>query len=109
MSATIMFLMTQAAYTITPLFLHRGAPWKQPFYKNLPMLILFLVNVVLTTLLFFFTKRLKSLTLVPIPVKWAGILLGIVVGFGIFAGAYSKLIEALKLHERLEERDALQA
>ena len=56
------------------------------------MLILFLINVVLTILLFFFTSKLRSITLVPIPLKWAGILLGIIVGFGLFAGAYTKLI-----------------
>ena len=65
------------------------------------MLILFLINVVLTILLFFFTSKLRSITLVPIPLKWAGTLLGIIVGFGLFAGAYTKLIEALRLHERL--------
>lgn len=62
------------------IFIYRSNPWKQPFYKNILLLILFIFNFIQTFFLFFGTRYLGFLKAVEIPIKEAGISLSIIMG-----------------------------
>ena len=100
MSATVIFLLiTTFAIFMAPAFM-RGAPWKQPFYTNIPRMVLLIINIIALGLIYFFTAELPALTKVPISRRWAAIELGVGVGTGIVLIVYNKIIEGLRLHER---------
>ena len=47
-------------YSFYPLFFHLAAPWKLPFYRNFPLFLLFLANVIASIVFFFTTKQLQG-------------------------------------------------
>jgi hypothetical protein len=62
-STTIVFLMMNVAFILTPAILHRNSPWKQPLYKNLWLLILTILNMIIIIAIFFLTKYCDFITL----------------------------------------------
>ena len=96
----MVFLTGNIVFTYMALVIYRGHPWKEPVYGNKIFFITIVLNMFLTTLLFFITEHLTWMGLVEIGKKEAGISFAIMMAFAIVAGIYNKIIEALKLHKK---------
>ena len=99
-SATLLFVSIIPVFLFMGVFIYRSSPWKEPFYKNIALTILFVLNFIQMFLLFFGTKYLSFLGCIEIPVKEAGICLGIMLGTMVVDGLYNLVIEKMAFHER---------
>ncbi len=53
---TCIFLLVLPNFSIYPLYFYIGQPWKQKIYKNIPLLILLILNCIACIIIFFSTK-----------------------------------------------------
>lgn len=100
-SSTINFLMSVLFYSSLPLFVYRSSPWKEPIYKNIPLISLVLINIFLIIPIYFFTSQLSFLDLQPIGIYYAGIILAIIGGSCVVCGIANLIIEKCKFHESI--------
>jgi hypothetical protein len=68
-SSSLIFLMLIVMYTLLPLFIYRGDPWKQPLYKNGILTFLIVMNSIMFFTIYYTTSYLSILDLVPIGTK----------------------------------------
>jgi hypothetical protein len=70
-------------------------------YKNIPLLLLIIVNLALIIPFYFYTASLSFLDLQPIGQSYAAIVLGITIASCIVSWIINYIIDELKMHERL--------
>lgn len=68
-SGTVVFLMIIIIYSFLPAFIYRSHPWKQQIYKNIPLSFVIVVNVILVFTIYYTTKYLSFIDVVPIGTK----------------------------------------
>lgn len=76
-SSTANFLIVILIFTLLPIFIYRSAPWKEPFYKNIVLLILILLDLGAIICMYLFTSQLSIIDLLPIRLREAIIMFGI--------------------------------
>jgi hypothetical protein len=78
-SATTMFICIIFIFIFMGLFIFRSSPWKEPLYQNKPLTVLLILNFVAVLFLFFGTKYLSFLNIVPLETRIAGVIFAIMV------------------------------
>jgi hypothetical protein len=91
-STTVNFLIIILEFTLLPIFIYRSSPWKEEIYKNKPLSLLIVINLVLIVPFFFETANLSFLDLQPIDPSSAGIIFAIIIFACIDCGIVNKII-----------------
>ena len=99
-SATLLFITNIPVFLFMGIFIFRSDPWKEPFYRNILLLILFILNFIQMFLLFFGTRYLTFLKAIEIPNKEAGICLAIALGIMGLDGLFNFIVERQAFHEK---------
>lgn len=103
---TVMLLIQNLLWAFTAVLIYWGDPWKEKFYTNYPLLILFILNVIASTAYFFITPQIENaLDIKPISLTTGGIIFAITVGAIILDAIYLAVIRCLKFYEMRYEND----
>jgi magnesium-transporting ATPase (P-type) len=91
--------MKNLIWTTTAVVIYWGYPWKEPFYKNIPFLVLFLLNLIASIAYFFITPSISDVFSVhPISIMTGEILFVITLGQIIVNTIYQSLLHYHDLH-----------
>ena len=103
-SATMMLLMVLIPFTFNGLFLYISKPWKVKIYKNYPLFILILLNLISSIMLFYLTPYMtEAFFTVVIDSTTASICLAIMgVATGV-AYLFNQIVDQFEQHERTDE------
>jgi magnesium-transporting ATPase (P-type) len=89
--STIFLGITNIYYSFLPILLARSKPWKESYWKNIPLFVLTLLDIIFSVSYFFITSSLSFLNVLPIGLAQASIVFGIMIGT-IFIGFLYNLI-----------------
>lgn len=102
-STTVSFFVTVLEFSLLPFVVYRSSPWKEPFYRNIPLMILVIVNIALITVIYFWPQYFAFLDLKVISRQYAGIIYGITLGVCGVSIAVGRVIEKAQLHQNIVE------
>lgn len=89
---TIMYLLINLPLIINAFITYRSYPFKCKFYQNIPLLVLFMLNIVAAIVFFFTTAYMLGIFYVlPIPYEQSGICLLIMMVCLIVCLAFNEL------------------
>jgi magnesium-transporting ATPase (P-type) len=96
---TVLILIQNLLWTFSALLIFWSHPWKLPIYHNTPLFALFVLNVMASTAFFFITPHITdALSMEPISISTAAILLAITASAILINALYQWRIHALDLH-----------
>lgn len=101
-NCTIIFQMLVIIYTLLPIPIIRGSPYKEPIWRNFFLLLVIILNFILSTLIFFGTPYLSFLYLVQIDQSKEAVLYGIMMATMAVCFIYNQIIKIAVLF--FEER-----
>lgn len=92
-SATVMFILLVPPFAVYSIFFYIGAPWKERMYRNYPLFILTILNIISAVALHYITRyAYKPLAMLPIGNQVASIILGISLAACILGFVYNEII-----------------
>lgn len=105
-SSTIMLLMVLIPFAFNGLFLYISKPWKVKIYKNYPLFILILLNIISSIMLFYLTPYMTAsfgtVEISPTPVSICLAIMGLSTGLGYL---FNQIIDQMEQHSADEDEE----
>jgi len=97
-----MFLIAILLWTSSALAIYSGDPWKLKFYQHIPLLVIFILDLIAGTTMYFITDLLaKPFSFKAIPINIAAIILAIISGCIFCQQLYNIILNRLVLNKRI--------
>ena len=106
MAATIIFLMVLIPFSFNGLFLYISRPWKPKIYRNIPLFVIILLNIISAITLFYLTPyltdTLATVVISPTPIS---ICLAIVGAATALQYLFNQVIDQMEQHVKEDDDD----
>ena len=95
-----MFLISNIVFTASALAVYWGDPWKLRFYQHIPLLVIFLLDMIAGTAFFFTTEHIAgAFGFKAIGVETGAVLFGITMGGVLLQLAYNGIIRSCDFYK----------
>ena len=95
-----MFLISNIVFASSAFALYWGDPWKLKFYEHIPLIVLFVVDMIVGIVFFFVTPQIASaFGFTGIDTATGGVLLGITLAAVFLQWIYNPIIRRFELYK----------